>query len=127
MSRKERERERKLTSLILTGLMLSNGTFLTPVAEAGDTKVETAPYPNTLNMETLDGGYKLLFPKSWNVGDKLIFKYTGDEYSTYTLCGGFTNASGGNLSNRHVVVNAGSGRFCAAYGVYSATSGDVEN
>ena len=37
MNRKERERERKLTSLILTGLMLSNGMFLTPMAEAGST------------------------------------------------------------------------------------------
>ncbi|MBE6096864.1 MAG: autotransporter outer membrane beta-barrel domain-containing protein [Schwartzia succinivorans] len=41
MSRKERERERKLTSLILTGLMLSNGMFLTPMAEAAGTYTVT--------------------------------------------------------------------------------------
>ena len=45
MSRKERERERKLTSLILTGLMLSNGMFLTPMAEAAGRKRVKPTHP----------------------------------------------------------------------------------
>ena len=55
MSRKERERERKLTSLILTGLMLSNGVFLTPVAEAADVEIKTAPPASGVSTKTVDG------------------------------------------------------------------------
>lgn len=114
MSRKEREQERKLTSLILTGLMLSNGTFLTPVAEAVDIPVTSAPsvVPGTI----LHDG-KIYYPSN---GNTWTLNYTGTDnaWAEIRVAGYYSGTGGGQFTLQN-------GKVQSAFGGYagSAVSG----
>ena len=115
MSRKERERERKLTSLILTGLMLSNGTFLTPVAEADEITVTSAPsgVPGTIHSDAAKYAYPISSTDTWT----LNYTAGGDAWAEYYLYGGYDTHGGGQVTLQN-------GKIRAAYG-RSNLSGDA--
>lgn len=125
MSRKERERERKLTSLILTGLMLSNGTFLTPVAEAATINFDP---PQNLDADhttwekndvkgIFDGGYKYAYSQNWTTTDKkLTFKQAGTAWNGYRICGGY---SGNDASGCEAIIESGAGTISGVFGGYA--------
>ena len=128
MSRKERERERKLTSLILTGLMMGNGVFFTPMAEAQNYEVKDAA---ASGMTQFHGSDNVLYGNAGGSStDTLTINFDGDTFKDWVIACGFIQDTGSTVhdlkNNTTTVTKSNTNNIYSVYEL-TGTCGDVSN